>query len=256
VNARTRAGDGADGRGAEPTERPPVQPLEDAVLAAVVARFEAAADPTAAVAMRAYMRDQFPFLGIKSARRVELSRAAVAPFPRPTQAEVVAVTRACWARDEREYQYVGCWYARRFVRVLDAGFLPTARFLIGTKSWWDTVDDLAQNVVGPIVRADPSLQARMDEWIDDPDLWIARTALLHQNRYRADTDADRLFAYCRRRADHPDFFIRKAIGWALREYSRVDPDAVRAFATDPANGLSGLSRREALAWLDRRAARA
>lgn len=233
------------------SDGPPRTPVADAALAGLVERFEAAADPADAVGMRAYMRDQFPFLGIRSQRRVELSRAAIAALPRPAAADVVAVARACWALDEREYQYAGCWYARRFVKVLDASFLPEARFLVSTRSWWDTVDELAQNVVGPIVRADRSLQVVMDEWIDDPDLWIARTALLHQNRYRGDTDADRLFAYCRRRADHPDFFIRKAIGWALREYSRVDPDAVRAFVADPAVGLSGLSRREALTWLNR-----
>ena len=75
----------------------------------------------------------------------------------------------------------------------------------------------------------PGLTAVMDSWIEDDDLWVARTALLHQLRYKDATDAERLFAYCLRRADHPDFFIRKAIGWCLREYAKTDPDAVRDF---------------------------
>ncbi|MGG8408798.1 DNA alkylation repair protein, partial [Streptomyces sp. 12297] len=83
----------------------------------------------------------------------------------------------------------------------------------------------------------------MDEWIADEDLWLARTALLHQLRYRDATDADRLFGYCLRRADHPDFFIRKAIGWSLREYAKTAPDEVRAFVTDAQDLLSPLSRR-------------
>ncbi|NEE17192.1 DNA alkylation repair protein, partial [Streptomyces sp. SID7499] len=81
---------------------------------------------------------------------------------------------------------------------------------------------------------------------DDPSLWAARTALLHQLRYRETTDADRLFGYCLRRADHPDFFIRKAIGWALREYAKTAPVAVRDFVGGAGARLSPLSVREAL----------
>ena len=86
----------------------------------------------------------------------------------------------------------------------------------------------------------------MDAWIVDEDMWVARTAILHQLRYKDSTDADRLFRYCRLRADHPDFFIRKAIGWALREYAKTDPEAVREFVLTNASRLSGLSKREAL----------
>jgi len=88
------------------------------------------------------------------------------------------------------------------------------------------------------------LVAAMDEWIADDDLWVVRTALLHQLFYKADTDARRLFDYCARQAGHTDFFVRKAIGWALREYAKTDPAAVREFVA--ATPLSGLSRREAL----------
>jgi 3-methyladenine DNA glycosylase AlkD len=107
------------------------------------------------------------------------------------------------------------------------------------------VDALAANVIGPMVAADPALIATMDRWIDD-DLWIARAALLHQLTYRDRTDAERLFGYVDRRCGDTDFFIRKAAGWALREYAKTDPDAVRRFVARRGERLSGLTRREAL----------
>ncbi|WP_407077502.1 DNA alkylation repair protein [Streptomyces sp. SCSIO 30461] len=94
--------------------------------------------------------------------------------------------------------------------------------------------------------ADPALVPVMDEWIEDDNLWIVRTALLHQLRYKDATDRERLFRYCLRQSDHPDFFIRKAIGWSLREYAKTDPDAVRAFVAGARDRLAPLSVREAL----------
>ena len=91
----------------------------------------------------------------------------------------------------------------------------------------------------------------MDRWLVDDDIWLARTAILHQLDWKADTDADWLFAACIRRAGDTEFFIRKAIGWALRSYSYVDPVAVERFVTDHADELSGLSRREALKAIER-----
>jgi 3-methyladenine DNA glycosylase AlkD len=86
----------------------------------------------------------------------------------------------------------------------------------------------------------------MDDWVHDENLWVARTSILHQLRYKTGTDAERLFRSCKLQAGHRDFFIRKAIGWALREYAKTDPQAVRAFVRANETGLSGLSRREAL----------
>jgi len=124
-------------------------------------------------------------------------------------------------------------------------FLAVARTLITTKSWWDTVDALATRFVGDLVRRHPALVATMDDWSAEPDLWLVRTAILHQLHYGPATDTERLFAYCSRQAGHPDFFVRKAIGWALRHYARTDPDAVRQFVAAHASRLSPLSVREA-----------
>jgi len=217
-------------------------PVTEQVMARL---FEANRDPERAAAMRGYMRDRFPFLGIMAPRQRALAREATAGAPKPTEDDLRALATACWARAEREYQYFACDQLRRHVRVLTPAFLPTARELITTKPWWDTVDALASRVVGPLVAA-YGIAAAMDDWIGDDDIWVARTALLHQLFYKGRTDRERLFGYCTRQAGHPDFFIRKAIGWALREYAKTDPEAVRAYVAAHVDQLSGLSRREAL----------
>ncbi|MEV4617269.1 DNA alkylation repair protein [Asanoa sp. NPDC049573] len=218
--------------------------MTEPVLARLTTLFEADRDPAKAAAMRAYMRDQFAFLGIMAPRQRELARVATAGVRRPNEADLLALADACWAREEREYQYFACGHLRRHVAVLTPAALPVLRRLITTRPWWDTVDIVAARVVGPMVARHDGLVAEMDAWIADDDLWVIRTALLHQLFYKSRTDVERLFGYCALRAGHGDFFIRKAIGWALREYAKTDPDSVRAFVA--ATSLSGLSRREAL----------
>jgi 3-methyladenine DNA glycosylase AlkD len=213
---------------------------------ALQSAFGAAADPELAAPMRAYMRDRFPFLGIQSVARRRLTSGVLHGARRPAEPDLLATAQACWALREREYQYFACDYLIKHVRVLSPAALPVLRSLITTKSWWDTVDALASNVVGPLVTAHPALVSTMDEWAaPGTDLWLVRTAILHQLKYRTRTDRNRLFDYCERWSAEPDFFIRKGIGWALREYAKTEPAAVRSFV-DAHPGLSPLSAREAL----------
>ncbi|GGV45407.1 DNA alkylation repair protein [Streptomyces spectabilis] len=224
----------------------PRSTLADTVLDRLTASYAEAANPVRAAEMRAYMKDVAPFLGLASGVRRELARAVLAGTPRPDEADCTALALRCWRLPEREYHYFAVDYLRRHVKRCSSGFLPVARHLVTTVPWWDTVDLLAAHVVGGLVAADPELTADMDAWSTDDDLWVIRTALLHQLRYKERTDADRLFAYCARQAGHPDFFIRKAIGWCLREYAKTDPDAVRTFVDRHRDALSPLSVREAL----------
>jgi 3-methyladenine DNA glycosylase AlkD len=223
-----------------------VRPLTATVLDRLTAIYGAARDPEAAAPMRAYMRDQFPFLGIPTTWRRPLSREVLAGLPRPAEDDLRAVALACWDLPEREYQYFACDWLRRHAAVCSPGFLDTVRTLIVTRSWWDTVDALAARVVGPIVARHPATVPTMDAWLVDENMWLARTAILYQLTYAERTDADRLFRYCLARAGHRDFFIRKAIGWALRQYAKTDPSAVRSFVAVHAGQLSPLSTREAL----------
>jgi 3-methyladenine DNA glycosylase AlkD len=192
------------------------------------------------------MRDQFAFFGIPLPVVTTIARRVTADLPPPGgDRELAAVTLACWKLPEREYQHFGVWYTRRFVGRAGPGFAPTLERLVTTRSWWDTVDGLATHVAGPLVAAHPGLVAVMDRWIGSENLWLARVAILHQERWKERTDADRLFRYCLRRASDREFFLRKAIGWALRSYAKVAPEEVAAFVAAHRGELSGLSRREA-----------
>ncbi|MGP4049117.1 DNA alkylation repair protein [Streptomyces sp. 2A115] len=224
----------------------PRSALADTLLERLTATYAPSADPERAASTRAYLKNIAPFLGLTTPDRRALSRAVLAGTPRPDEADCTAVALRCWRLPEREYQYFAVDYLRRHVRCLSSGFLPVARHLVSTVPWWDTVDALASHVVGDLVAADPKLRADMDAWIEDDDLWVARTALLHQLFYKKSTDTERLFAYCVRQSGHPDFFIRKAIGWCLREYAKTDPEAVRDFVARERERLSPLSVREAL----------
>ena len=223
----------------------PFSTLADTVLERLTTGYASAADPERAASMRAYMKDVAPFLGLTTPVRRALSRTVVAGLPRPDESDCTAIALRCWRLPEREYHYFAVDYLRRHVRVCSSAFLPVARRLIVTTSWWDTVDLLAAHVVGALVAADPALKADMDAWIADDDLWIARSALLHQLRYKERTDTERLFTYCLRQSAHPDFFVRKAIGWCLREYAKTDPEAVRAFLARERGRFAPLSVREA-----------
>jgi 3-methyladenine DNA glycosylase AlkD len=219
--------------------------LPDEVLDRLVRTFDAAREPERAVPAAAYMRDQFAFLGLSTPTRVALTRTVLAGLGPPTEGDLRVVAETCWQFPEREYQYFACDWLRRHVGVCGPGFLATARALITARSWWDTVDPLATRFVGGLVTRHPALRADMDTWSTDENLWVVRTAILHQLNHGVDTDADRLFGYCARQAGHRDFFVRKAIGWALRQYARTDPEAVRGFLAAYRDRLSGLSIREA-----------
>ncbi|MET9375670.1 DNA alkylation repair protein [Streptomyces sp. NPDC002992] len=235
---------------AEPaTPAVPDSAVADTVLARLTELYPAAGDPFRAQEMVAYMKGAAPFLGIRTPERRALSRTVLDGTTRPDEADCTAVALRCFALPEREYHYFAVDYLRRHVRRCSSGFLPVARRLVTTDSWWDTVDHLAAHVVGGLVAADRALAARMDEWIEDDDPWVARTALLHQLRFRDATDSERLFAHCLRRAGDTDLFLRKAIGWSLREYAKTDPDEVRAFVEQHRGRLSPLSVREALKHL-------
>lgn len=231
-------------RAEEPTG-PPASTLADTVLERLTLLYPTAADPVRARSAAAYMKHVAPFLGIPTPRRRALSRSVLEGTPRPDEQDCAAIALRCWALPEREYRYFAADYLRRHVARCSSGFVPVLRRLVTTEPWWDTVDILAAHVAGPLVAAGPELRRTMDEWIEDDDLWTVRTALLHQLRFKEATDAHRLFAYCLRRADHPDFFIRKAIGWCLREYAKTDPQAVRDFVDGARDRLAPLSVREA-----------
>jgi 3-methyladenine DNA glycosylase AlkD len=209
------------------------------------ATFAAAGDPKRAADMRRYMRDQFAFFGVATPERRAITKRILEPLGPPSALDLEAIGPLAWTADERELQYAAVDMLVRHVKLARPQLLDVVAELVTTKSWWDTVDALAANVVGPLVRRHPELVDTLDGWIAGDELWLARAAILHQLGFKADTDVDRLFRYSLAWASHPDFFARKAIGWALRQYARTNPDAVRRFIAEHADVLSPLTVREA-----------
>lgn len=219
-------------------------PAMHAYLAPLADPFRRAACPTNAAAMQRYMKHIAPFFGIKTPQRRVLLKAHIDQHGLPPITELPAICRAAFAQPEREWHHCAVDLLQRMAKKLGPEHLPLIEELITTKSWWDTVDLLASNVAGVILKRHPSQVPKWNKrWIESPDLWLNRTAILFQLKWKADTDPVLLFSNIRRHSAHPDFFIRKAIGWALRAYSAASPGAVSAFVrTVP---LSSLSVREA-----------
>jgi 3-methyladenine DNA glycosylase AlkD len=206
----------------------------------------AVADPAKAVQMAAYMKGHFVFLGVTAALRREASRPLLKAAKTSEPDVLLDLADRCWNEPEREFHYVGMDALRAGATHLRASDLGAIRGFITKTPWWDTVDSLAVHTVGTMVTNHAELVDDMDDWIESDDIWIARTAILHQLMYRGRTDVNRLFTYCAMRTDDTDFFMRKAIGWALRQYARTDPVAVVSFVKQHEEDLSGLTKREAL----------
>jgi 3-methyladenine DNA glycosylase AlkD len=195
--------------------------------------------------MAAYMKQVAPFLGVTAPTRRTALRTAWGSLPALDSEGVHEVVERLWMMAEREYQYAACDLLARAQRKLPGGFLaePGQR-LLTTKPWWDTVDALGTAVVTPLVARDPGLVPLMWQWSASGDRWLVRAAIQHQRGLRERTDLERLLALCDRHAEDREFFVAKAIGWALRDVARWDPSAVRAFV-DAHPGLSSVARREA-----------
>jgi 3-methyladenine DNA glycosylase AlkD len=205
----------------------------------------AAADPEKAAGMQAYMKTDMPFYGVQKPGRVPVIRHIVRTWPPADRREYEELVLALWCQPHREEKYVALGVARGHARFITPASLPLYRRLVTEGAWWDLVDEVATRLVRRVVVAHPEAWAEIDRWIEDSDMWLRRAAILSQIGAKDATDAGRLFDYCRRRMHEREFFIRKAIGWALREYSKTDPGAVAGFVREHRDGLSGLSYREA-----------
>lgn len=205
----------------------------------------AAGVPANVAPMQAYLKTTEPFFGVKAPARKAVLRS-MADLPLKTYDQVHAVVAGLWALPEREARYLAIDLARKHRKAIVLDALPLYERMVREGAWWDLVDPIAVHLVGALWMAQPdAVTPVMDRWIEDPHLWIRRTALLAQLRHKGGTDTGRLFAWCAACAEERDFFVRKAIGWALREHGRTDPDAVWAFLDAQGDRLSGLSRREA-----------
>lgn len=199
-----------------------------------------------AMAMKMYMKGRFEFYGIKSPDRKELQKQFLAEYGQPIPFDP-QVFRACWKADQREFQMFGLDLLRRQAKKAQEHDLALIEELIVTKSWWDTVDGLASWICGPYFQKFPD-KARpvTDAWAVSENMWLRRTSILFQLGYKARTDAKVLTDHIEKNLGSDEFFINKAIGWALREYGKVEPDFVRDYVARIEQKLHPLSIREAL----------
>lgn len=206
------------------------------------------ANPQDAAPMRRYMKDQFAFFGIKSPLRQALSRQFLTEAGLPQGEILQEVCRLCFQAPEREMQYFVNDVLQRALRRLDVSFLSLIDELIGVKSWWDTVDFLSPKLGGALFRQFPEqISVFTRRWVHSDNFWYQRAAILFQLGYKARTDSTLLFEYIGLHAGSPEFFVQKGAGWALREYSKTNPEAVVRFITQ--QELAPLTRREGLKWL-------
>jgi 3-methyladenine DNA glycosylase AlkD len=196
--------------------------------------------------MKKYMRDQFAYLGIKSPAQTSLLKAFIARQGLPPLDALPAISRDLWRLPEREYQYLAMTLISKLEKKLTPDFIEPLEYLLITKSWWDTVDALAGHPVAALFKRYPLVKKKyLKRWRASENFWLRRTTLLFQLGYKHDTDFDLLCDLVRENLGSSEFFINKAIGWALRQYAHTDPAAVQQFVKATPE-LHPLSRREAL----------
>jgi 3-methyladenine DNA glycosylase AlkD len=209
-------------------------------------RFTALSDVNKARDMAAYMKTDMPFYGVQKPQRVPVYREIKKRFPASSQREYARTVLALWQQPHREEKYVAIMYAQAFPQFIVPASMPLYKRLIIDGAWWDFVDEIATRLVGVVLlHHREAVQPTIDAWIDHKDMWLRRTAIICQLKHKEQTDVARLFDFCLRRAHEKEFFIRKAIGWALREYAYTDAKTVRTFLRRHRERLSVLSFREA-----------
>lgn len=198
-----------------------------------------------AAAMKAYMKNRFEFFGIKATERRALQKQFLSEYglPKPFDKEVFT---ALWAADQREFQMFGLDLLRRQAKKAEEGDVELIERLITTKSWWDSVDGLASWVCGPYFLKFPHKKRPItDTWAVSENMWLRRTSMLFQLGYKEKTDEQILSDHIIKNLGSTEFFINKAIGWALRTYGSSDPDFVKEFVAQYQEKMHPLSIREA-----------
>lgn len=201
--------------------------------------------------MSAYMKDHFSFYGIQSKPRQELAKPFVRELVKNHKKDYWQIAESLWDKEERDFHYIGMEFLKKTYSEWNMATIDLLEWLITNHSWWDSVDFIASNLVGKYVQLFHSENyAIMDDWNKSEDMWIVRTSILFQLKYKNKLNWELLQKYILKHDASNEFFIRKAIGWILREYSKINADVVIQFVADNPQ-LSGLSKREALKWLGR-----
>ena len=214
----------------------------------VIEVFKLHKDQIQGKSMSKYMRDKFEYFGINSPTRKEISKPLLARKELPEMSEIPSIARELWKQPQRELQYFTLELLQKFERKCPEEWIRLFEDLIIEKSWWDTVDGLSANQVGAHFKRFPGLTKRYTkQWMESGNIWLQRTCLIFQLKYKNETDFELMKSFIPTLADSNEFFIRKAIGWALRQYGKYNPNAVIKYVEN--QPMSPLSRKEALKLL-------
>jgi len=209
------------------------------------AEFKANANPIIASQQKAYMKGKFDYFGLKSPLRRTIQQPFLAKQYLPSKTELTSLVKVLWAKPQREFQYVAQELCLKYSKQFDKEDIVLFEYMITHKSWWDTVDYMAANLVGSYFIKYPELRRSfVEKWINSNDMWLQRTAIIFQLKYKNEVDTELLSVAILSMLGSKEFFINKAIGWALRQYGKFNPTWVINFCGK--TELSNLSRKEAL----------
>lgn len=213
----------------------------------LITDFEENRNELLAESMSKYMQDKFRFLGIRGATRTEIYKKY---FPDARKTKIIDwdFVESCWNKEEREFQYVVVYYLKAMQKFLKREDISKLKYLIVTKSWWDTVDLLAK-VIGSLVIRIEGYDQIMLEWSKDSNIWLRRVAILYQLSLKDKVDEIILDKILVNNLGDNEFFINKAVGWALRDYSKYNPEWAREFIKKNKDNMANLIIREASKYI-------
>lgn len=218
------------------------------ILRGLLKAFKDNANPYQAERMKAYMRNLFDFYGLQKDKRAELAAPFLKELIHSSEENIDEVVKFLWEQPHRECQYVAMEYIFKVHKKWTPETLSLFEYMIEQKSWWDTVDFVASSLVGKLLQKYPQLiLPSVERWDEKNQFWFHRTTLIFQLKYGAKTDQHLLFAQCEKYLSSKEFFMQKAVGWALRQYSKFNAEAVRKFVDT--HSLSTVSIREAKKYL-------
>lgn len=217
-------------------------------IKALELEFECNANTQIAQGQKAYMRNQFEFFGIKSPIRREIQKPFLEKSFLPPKTELGSIVKTLWNKAEREYQFFAQELVYKYTEQFNENDIALLEFMVTHKSWWDTVDYIAVKLIGPYFDIYPEqLDTYIEKWLASENIWLQRCCLLYQLKSKDEMDTERLSYIIKQLLGSKEFFINKAIGWVLREYSRTNPEWVKNLVAD--NELANLSKKEALRLL-------
>lgn len=207
--------------------------------------FRRNADEKIALQQKAYMRNQFEFYGLKTPARRAIQKPFLEKKYLPDKKELDKIVRTLWQKPQRDYQLFAQEFVFKYVKQFEKKDIELLEYMVTHKSWWDTVDFIAYKLMGAYFKKYPEARRTcVNKWLRSENIWLQRSALLFQLKYKEDIDTELLSFCIHALLGSKEFFINKAIGWVLREYSRTNPEWVMDFVDK--TELSGLSRREAV----------